>query len=182
MCKITYLKFLFGNSKSLPSEVRFSRGRFPWGFAVCRIILITPAGGSKSIRIHKTSTSCSKILCRTLHRILRRILCRILRRILHRILRKILRWVLCRILCRILHRILCWILRRMLCRILCSTSTSCSEILCRILHQGLLENGQDTDRQNFYFLYLTENENLSLKSRFCYTSPTESQAQIMITF
>ena len=28
--------------------------------------------------------------------------------------------------------------------------------------QGLLENGQDTDRQNFYFLYLTENENLSL--------------------
>ena len=30
--------------------------------------------------------------------------------------------------------------------------------------QGLLENGQDTDRQNFYFLYLTENENLSLIS------------------
>ena len=32
------------------------------------------------------------------------------------------------------------------------------------LVQGLLQNGQDTDRQNFYFLYLTENENLALIS------------------
>ena len=32
------------------------------------------------------------------------------------------------------------------------------------LRQGLLENGQDTDKQNFYFLYLTENENLALIS------------------
>ena len=32
------------------------------------------------------------------------------------------------------------------------------------LIQGLLQNGQDTDRQNFYFLYLTENEYLSLIS------------------
>ena len=31
-------------------------------------------------------------------------------------------------------------------------------------NQGLLEDGQDTDRQNFYFQYLTENENLSLIS------------------
>ena len=33
-----------------------------------------------------------------------------------------------------------------------------------VAKQGLLENGQDTDRQNFYFLYLTENENLALIS------------------
>ena len=33
-----------------------------------------------------------------------------------------------------------------------------------LFSQGLLENGQDTDRQNFYFLYLTENENLALIS------------------
>ena len=35
---------------------------------------------------------------------------------------------------------------------------------CGWTAQGLLENGQDTDRQNFYFLYLTENENLALIS------------------
>ena len=36
--------------------------------------------------------------------------------------------------------------------------------LPHMIAQGLLENGQDTDRQNFYFLYLTENENLALIS------------------
>ena len=38
------------------------------------------------------------------------------------------------------------------------------EDLLQYMMQGLLENGQDTDRQNFYFLYLTENEYLSLIS------------------
>ena len=67
-----------------------------------RIILLTPAGGSRSITTYKTGTSClqntmqntahnttqnsSRILHRILHRILRRILHRLLRRILGRIL------------------------------------------------------------------------------------------------
>ena len=37
-------------------------------------------------------------------------------------------------------------------------------ILVKGTGQGLLQNGQDTDRQNFYFLYLTENKNLALIS------------------
>ena len=62
-----------------------------------RIILLTPAGGSGSIKTYKTSTSClrnttqntTQNTVQNTSRILRRILHRIMCRILHRILRKI---------------------------------------------------------------------------------------------